>query len=96
MADTVAVAITNLYRRRELAENLNQVRNENLQLRQQLGVQSEIVGSSTMMRQVTEEIAQAAASRATLLIRGESGVGKELVARAVHFPALGARRYSCV
>ncbi len=84
VADTVAVAITNLYRRRELAENLTQVQKENLQLREQLGVQSEIVGSSVMMRQVAEEIARAAASRATLLIRGESGVGKELVARAVH------------
>jgi Nif-specific regulatory protein len=34
---------------------------------------------------VTQQIARAAPSRATVLIRGESGVGKELVARAVHF-----------
>ena len=34
---------------------------------------------------MTEEIARAAASNATVLIRGESGVGKELVARAVHY-----------
>ncbi len=85
VADSVAVAITNLQRRQELAENLTQVRNENVQLREQLGAQSEIVGSSAAIRQVTEEIAQAAASKATLLIRGESGVGKELVARAVHY-----------
>ncbi len=37
------------------------------------------------MNQVAREIARAAPSRATVLIRGESGVGKELVARAVHF-----------
>jgi two-component system, NtrC family, response regulator HydG len=92
VADTVAVAITNLNRRRELAENLTQVRNENLQLRQQLGVQSEIVGRSAMMRQVTEEIARAAASKATLLIRGESGVGKELVARAVHYSSSRSKK----
>ena len=85
VADTLAVAIANLNRRRELAENLTQVRNENLQLRQQLGARSEIIGSSEMMREVEEAIARAAASRATLLIRGESGVGKELVARAVHY-----------
>ena len=37
------------------------------------------------MANVQREIARAAASRATVLIRGESGVGKELVARAMHF-----------
>ena len=85
VAETVAVALTNLNRRQELAENLNQVRSENVQLREQLGVQSEIVGSSSGMKEVADEIARAAASKATLLIRGESGVGKELVARAVHY-----------
>jgi Nif-specific regulatory protein len=37
------------------------------------------------MYRVHEEIARAAPSNATVLIRGESGVGKELVARSVHF-----------
>lgn len=85
VADTVAVALENLARRQELAENLNQIRDENLQLRERLGVQSEIVGSSVAMARIAQEIARAAPSRATVLIRGESGVGKELVARAVHF-----------
>jgi transcriptional regulator with GAF, ATPase, and Fis domain len=85
VADTVAVAIENLARQQELAENLNQIRDENLQLRERLGVQSEIIGSSELMKHVEQEIARAAPSRATVLIRGESGVGKELVARAVHY-----------
>ncbi|HVX10439.1 MAG TPA: sigma 54-interacting transcriptional regulator [Pirellulales bacterium] len=85
VADTVAVALHNLSRRQELAENLNQIRDENVQLRERLGVQSEIVGKSRAMARVTEEIARAAPTSATVLIRGESGVGKELVARAVHF-----------
>ena len=85
VADTVAVALDNLSRRQELAENLNQIRDENLQLREQLGVQSEIVGGSIAMAKVAQEIARAAPSRATVLIRGESGVGKELVARAAHY-----------
>jgi Nif-specific regulatory protein len=85
VADTVAVALSNLTRQQELAEHLTQVRSENVELRERLGVQSEIVGQSAWVRQITEEIARAAASKATLLIRGESGVGKELVARAVHF-----------
>ncbi len=91
VADTVAVALANLNRRQELAENLTQVRDENLQLRERLGVQSEIVGASPVMRQITEEIARAANANTTVLIRGESGVGKELVARAVHFSSPRAK-----
>ncbi|REK09409.1 MAG: FHA domain-containing protein [Planctomycetota bacterium] len=85
VANTVAVAIDNLTRRDELAEDLSTIRDENLQLRERLGVQSEIVGSSIAMAKVAQEIGRAAPSRATVLIRGESGVGKELVARAVHY-----------
>ena len=85
LADTVAVALGNLEHRDELAGNLDKVRDENTQLRERLGVESEIVGESDAILQVTQEIARAAPSRATVLIRGESGVGKELVARAVHF-----------
>ena len=51
VADTVAVALQNLHRRQELAENLNQIRDENLQLRERLGVQSEIVGNSPAITQ---------------------------------------------
>jgi len=85
VADTLAVALQNLQRRQELAENLSQIRDENVQLRERLGVQSEIVGDSATMRRINDEIARAAPTNATVLIRGESGVGKELVARAVHF-----------
>lgn len=85
VADTVAVALQNLNQRQVLVENLSQVQDENVQLRERLGVQSEIIGASEAVQRVTQEIARAAPSRATVLIRGESGVGKELVARAVHF-----------
>jgi len=85
VADTVGVALENLNKRQELAENLNLIRSENVQLREQLGVQSEIIGNSEVMQRVEQQIARAASSRATVLVRGESGVGKELVARAVHY-----------
>jgi transcriptional regulator with GAF, ATPase, and Fis domain/pSer/pThr/pTyr-binding forkhead associated (FHA) protein len=85
VADTVAVAVENLRRRQELAENLTRVKTENVELRERLGIRSEIIGRSEAIRQVTEEIGRAAASNATVLIRGESGVGKELVARGVHY-----------
>ena len=45
---------------------------------------SNLVGASSAMRQVYEEIAQVARTNATTLIRGESGTGKELVASAIH------------
>ena len=85
VADTVAVAVENIRRRQELAENLTRVRTENVELRERLGIRSEIIGRSEVIRQVTEEMRRAAASNATVLIRGESGVGKELVARGVHY-----------
>ncbi len=85
VADTMGVALSNLRGRDALSENLTKVRDENLQLREQLQVQSEIVGSSAVARRLNEQIARIAPSNATVLVRGESGVGKELVARAVHF-----------
>jgi transcriptional regulator with GAF, ATPase, and Fis domain len=85
VADNVALALKHLGREQELTANLTATRSELVQLRKQLGAESEIIGSSKVMRTVQEEIARAAPSRATILIRGESGVGKELVARAVHY-----------
>ncbi len=85
VADNVALALKTLGRQQELTENLNVTQGEVKQLRKQLGAASEIVGTSSLMYQVQQEVARAAPSRATVLIRGESGVGKELVARAVHY-----------
>jgi Nif-specific regulatory protein len=85
VAENVALALKNLDKQRELSENLSVSRLEVERLRKQLGVESDIVGTSPLMIHVQQEIARAAPSRATVLIRGESGVGKELVARAVHY-----------
>lgn len=43
-----------------------------------------IIGRSTTLRRIMEEVAQAAPSDATVLILGETGTGKELIARAIH------------
>ena len=85
VAETIGLAIRTRYREQKLVEDLSKTRTEIDQLREQLGVDSEIVGSSPAMLAVHRQVARAAPSNATVLIRGESGVGKELVARAVHF-----------
>jgi formate hydrogenlyase transcriptional activator len=52
----------------------------------------EIVGSSDVIRRVTDQILKVAPSDATVLITGESGTGKELVARAIHRNSNRSRR----
>jgi len=44
----------------------------------------EIVGASASMREVLEMVARVARTRSTVLIQGETGTGKELIARAIH------------
>jgi len=85
VAENMALALMNLGRQQELAENLSQSQSEIVQLRQRLGAESEIIGGSPLMDKLQQAIVQAAPSRATVLIRGESGTGKELVARAIHY-----------
>ena len=85
VAETVGLALQTRYREQKLVDDLSRTRSEIDQLRSQLNVESEIVGSSPAMLKVHQKIHRAAPNKATVLIRGESGVGKELVARAVHF-----------
>jgi transcriptional regulator with GAF, ATPase, and Fis domain len=59
--------------------------NENRSLREQLHVESELIGQSPAMKEIEQQIARVASTNATCLIRGESGSGKELVARAIHY-----------
>jgi len=60
-------------------------------LKRQLDKRYVMVGESPAMRQLREEIAQAAPSNGRALIFGENGTGKELVARAIHAQSLRAR-----
>ena len=57
---------------------------ENAALRAKLSERSEIIGGSEIMRRLREQIATAAPSSGRVLIHGENGSGKELVARAIH------------
>ncbi len=63
------------------------VHNESLALRDEIdrsSMSEEIVGSSEELRAVTAKVARVAPTDSTVLIMGETGTGKELVARAIH------------
>jgi transcriptional regulator with GAF, ATPase, and Fis domain len=58
--------------------------NTNAALKAVLGLESELVGASGALKHIESQIGRVASTSATVLIRGESGSGKELVARALH------------
>ncbi|MDB9822781.1 sigma-54 dependent transcriptional regulator [Deltaproteobacteria bacterium] len=64
------------------------LREENRQLRENLGSQFDrqnIIGRSPAMVKLLETVAQVAPSEATVLVTGDSGTGKEMIAGAIHF-----------
>jgi len=75
---------TDIEDRKQVEERM---RNENLALREEIDRSSmfeEIVGSSESLRRVLGQVAKVAPTDSTVLIVGETGTGKELIARAVH------------
>ncbi len=70
---------------------LGTLRRENRQLRSALETRHHVVGESGGLRSVMDQVRRAAPTNATVLILGESGAGKELIARAVHRNSLRAR-----
>jgi len=75
--DRVLLTLRNALQHVELAS-------ENVRLRAVVHAEYEIVGSSRGVKQVIERIEKVAPSNARVLILGENGTGKELVARAIH------------
>ncbi len=82
--ERVLVTVRNAVAQRSLRE-------ENQTLVKALDVRHEMVGSSGALKKVQDSIKRAAPTNATVLILGESGVGKELVARAIHRNSLRAK-----
>ena len=74
--------------RRAAQEERDRLEKENERLRAELREQfrpSNIIGNSREMQEVYDQIAQVAGSSASVLIQGETGTGKELVAHAIHY-----------
>jgi PAS domain S-box-containing protein len=83
---------TDINDRKKMEERL---RNENLVLREEIDRSSmfeEIVGSSKPVRQLLRQVEKVAPSDSTVLILGETGTGKELIARALHRRSKRANR----
>jgi two-component system, NtrC family, nitrogen regulation response regulator NtrX len=83
-SERVLVTIRNAIDRSRLAD-------ENRSLKRVVEVRHQIVGESPHLKKVMDAIRRAAPTNATVLITGESGVGKELVARAIHRNSLRSR-----
>ena len=76
-SERVIVTLRNVLRQSELST-------ENRDLKVAMESRYELVGQSPALRNVLEAVTRAAPTNATVLLLGESGVGKELVARTIH------------
>src|SRR5919202_661360 len=83
--DRILVLLRNALDRADLAE-------ENARLRETIEIRYEIVGKSYVIRALLDKIDKVAATPARVLISGENGTGKELVARAIHKQSPRAKR----
>ena len=88
IAERVSIAIDNALAYREIQRLKERLVDENLALTEQLNnVESEfgeIIGRSEAMNSVLKQVEMVAQSDSTVLIPGETGTGKELIARAIH------------
>ena len=73
------------------ALNQSRLTDENRSLKRAVESRYQMVGESPALRQVLDAIRRAAPTNATVLLQGESGVGKELVARTIHRNSLRNR-----
>jgi formate hydrogenlyase transcriptional activator len=86
-ADQVAVAVNNAVAFRNLAESRERLDQEKQYLEEEINLDNrfdDIVGESAELKHVLRQIETVAPTDATVLIQGETGTGKELLARAIH------------
>jgi formate hydrogenlyase transcriptional activator len=92
-ADQAAVAIKSAYLFAELERYKQRLQTENAYLQEEIRAErgfEEIVGQSSALRAVLKKVKQVAGVETTVLLTGETGTGKELIARAIH--ALSPRK----
>jgi formate hydrogenlyase transcriptional activator len=86
-ADQAAMAIKNAFLFRELKQHRDRLQVENAYLQDELRADhgfEDIVGQSPALRAMLRKVRQVASVETTVLLTGETGTGKELIARAIH------------
>ena len=100
LAGQLSAAVANALEHATLVAAREQLASEQLYLREEVVRSSmfeEIVGSSKQLRDIQAQISRVAPTDSTVLIQGETGTGKELIARAIHNRSKRANRvFSCV
>ncbi len=87
IANQVAIALDNAMAFRRVSEQKQKLAEEKLYLEDEIRTQfnfEEIVGNSRTLRRVLKEVETVAPTDSTVLLLGETGTGKELLARAIH------------
>jgi formate hydrogenlyase transcriptional activator len=87
VANQVALAVANMQQFEEIAALKARLQAENQYLQEEIRGEhnyAEIVGASAALREVLRQVEQVAPTDSTVLVSGETGTGKELVARAIH------------
>jgi formate hydrogenlyase transcriptional activator len=83
----VAIAVENALAFREIDSLKNQLKEEKLYLEEEIRTEynfEEIIGNSPTLKRVLQDVETVAATDSTVLIYGETGTGKELIAHAIH------------
>ena len=87
VAGQIAIALENALAFREIDELKNQLAKEKLYLEDEIRTEynfEEIIGESTALKRILSQVETVAPTDSTVLILGETGTGKELIARAIH------------
>jgi len=87
IANQVALAVANMQAFEEIAALKSRLQAENQYLQEEIRGEhnyAEIIGVSPALRELLQQVEQVAPADSTVLIMGETGTGKELVARAIH------------
>jgi len=93
VASQIAIGVENALTFGKVVARANQLTEEKLYLQEEIRSEynfEEIIGASSTLKQVLQQVRTVAATDSTVLIQGETGTGKELIARAIH--NLSARR----
>ena len=87
VANQIAIAVENAQAFRQISELKERLAKEKFYLEEEIRTEhnfEEIVGESDVLRRVLKQVETVAPTESTVLIRGETGTGKELIARALH------------